>query len=118
MRDGPQIWTYIGTLFVLGIVAFRIYRLIAKDTILDTPRSWLVRLPKDWEEGKPIPRGYRAKLAEFLTCPWCMGFWICGLVLGTFYLAASPDWDWLDFGAGWFAMSAFVGLLSKLDQED
>jgi len=63
-------------LLLLGLGAFRVYRLISSDTILDHARAWILRLPVDWQEGDKIPPGFRAKLAEFLTCPWCLGFWI------------------------------------------
>lgn len=68
----PDWWSFL----LLSLASFRVYRLIAEDTILDPIRSWVLRLPRDWEEGKPIPPGYREWLASFLTCPWCAGSWI------------------------------------------
>jgi len=68
-------------LLLLAFAAFRVYRLIAEDTILDRPRAWILGL-SGWQEGKPTPKGYRAKWGEFITCGWCMGahvslvFWI------------------------------------------
>lgn len=106
----PDWWT----LALLGLAAFRIYRLFAKDTILDTPRGWLVGLPPDWEEGRPVPSGYREKVADFLVCPWCLGFWVALAWWGAWQLwphgtlvAAAP-----------FAISAAVGLISKIDADD
>lgn len=60
----------------LFLASYRLWRLAAEDTILDRPRLWLVGLPRGWEEGDPVPDGYRLELAKFISCPWCLGFWI------------------------------------------
>jgi hypothetical protein len=97
--------------------AFRIYRLLAKDIILDAPRAWLVGLPRRWKSGDPVPKSYREKIVEFLLCPWCLGFWICGALLAVF--CATTSWlDWFGFFITWFAMSAGVGLIARLDADD
>lgn len=49
-------------LFVLmALFAYRVYRLVGLDTITQPLRD-------RWE-----PDG---KLGDFVTCPWCAGFWI------------------------------------------
>jgi hypothetical protein len=103
----PDWWT----LLLLGLASYRIYRLIAMDTLLDIPRAWLVGL-RGWREGQPIPRGYRNRLANFLVCPWCLGFWVALASWGAWQLwphaalvVAAP-----------FAISAVVGFLSRLDE--
>lgn len=64
-------------LLVLALAAWRLWRLVAEDDILDRPRRWLLRLGPEWEkEGDPVPREYRAGLADFLLCPYCLGWWI------------------------------------------
>jgi hypothetical protein len=60
---------------LLALAAYRVWRLLAEDTILDSPRSSLVGL-SDWKAGQPTPVSYRAWLAEFITCPACFGFYI------------------------------------------
>jgi hypothetical protein len=103
----PDWWTLI----LLGLAAYRMFRLIAMDTLLDTPRGWLVRLPPGWREGMALPRGYRSRLAEFLVCPWCLGFWVA--------LAWWGAWQLWPHGvlvvAAPFAISAVVGLVAQLD---
>jgi hypothetical protein len=65
---------------LLALAAFRTWKLLAEDDILDRPRRYVTRLGPKWKkEGDPIPKAYRAKLAEFLSCPYCFGAWI-GLV--------------------------------------
>jgi Protein of unknown function (DUF1360) len=66
----PNWWTF----FLLALASFRLWHLLSEDTILDVPRRKLVRLPLDWEEGRPIPASYRAGLARFINCGWCLGF--------------------------------------------
>lgn len=62
--------------FILIAAAYRIWRLLAEDEVLTRPRRWVTNLPQDWEEGDPIPDDYRIKLANFISCPACFGFWI------------------------------------------
>jgi hypothetical protein len=65
---------------LLGLAAWRIFQLIAFDSILDQPRRYVTRLGKKWEkEGDALPKEYREKWALFLQCPYCLGFWL-GLV--------------------------------------
>lgn len=103
---------------LLTLAAFRVYRLISEDTILDRPRRWLLRMG-DWrEDGDPVPILYRREWALFLTCPWCLGFWVSGIVLGAYSLVV--DWHgWFWFLITWLAISSLVGLVAKnLDRDE
>ena len=71
----PDWWAFV----LLSLAAFRIWRLIAVDTILNGPRQQLLGLGWKWADGDPIPTKYREKWAIFWECPWCLGFWI-GLI--------------------------------------
>lgn len=105
----PDLWTMI----LLGLASYRIYRLISMDTILDTTRAKLLRLG-DWREGQPVPASYRSGIGDFLTCPWCLGFW---LALG--WWGAWQFWPHATLVvAAPFVISALVGLVAKLDKED
>lgn len=106
----PDWWTAV---LLLG-GSFRTFRLLAKDIILDRPRAWLLRLPVDWAEGSPIPDGFREKWSTFLICPWCLGFWITVVWWGCWQLWPHGTL----VAAGLALLSAAVGLISKLDQED
>ena len=62
---------------VLGLAAWSTFHLLAHDDILDRPRRWLLRLGSEWEkDGDPVPDNYRLKWGQFLSCPYCAGFWI------------------------------------------
>lgn len=99
-------------LTLLSLAAYRVFRLLSEDTILDWPRNYLVGL-SGWQEGRPTPPGYRVRLAEFLLCSSCFGFW------------ASVAW-WLSYqlweygtivAAVPFAISTVViGVASLLDE--
>lgn len=75
----PEPWEAV----LLALAAWRIFQLIALDDILDQPRRYLTRLGKEWEkDGDAIPKEYREKWALFLTCPYCLGFWITAIWWG------------------------------------
>lgn len=47
----------------MGLAAWRVWHLIAKDDITERPRVWaLERLDDKWD--------------DFIECPFCAGFWI------------------------------------------
>lgn len=94
MRDVPA-WTFL----LLGLASFRFWKVIGDDKVFDRPREWLLQR---------MPNEETALL--FLLCPWCSGFWICGVALGLYCIL----FGWLGafaFLVTWFALSAFVGLL-------
>jgi hypothetical protein len=91
---------------ILVAASYRIWRLLADDIILDRPRNWVVRLPRGWEEGDPIPASYRIELANFITCPWCFGFWITLAVWVIWQI--EPHWTTILLVP--FALSAAVGI--------
>lgn len=61
---------------LLFLAAYRVFRLIAEDDILERPRRWFLNLPREWEKGDRVPEGFRDKWSLFITCPACAGFWI------------------------------------------
>lgn len=90
-------------LTLLGLAAFRIWKLIADDTILDRPRRWVLA------KFGPVQSKRWEYWHLFVTCPWCAGFWIT-FVLWTWWLRY-PD-QTLVF-CGLWALSAIVGLLAS-----
>ena len=61
---------------ILALAAWRVWHLLAEDLILEPVRRYVTRLPDDWEEGDKIPSSYRENVAEFINCPFCLGFWV------------------------------------------
>ncbi len=62
---------------LLALAAWRLFHLVAFDDILDRPRRYVTRLNKTWkQEGDSTGEQYREGLAAFLTCPYCLGFYV------------------------------------------
>lgn len=95
----PSPWVFA----LLALASFRVWKLIADDSLLDRPRAQVLkRLDGKWE--------------LFLTCPWCAGFWIS---LGAYagWIALGPGrWAtgelWLG-AATVLAISAATGLIAS-----
>lgn len=103
--DFPDWWQFV----LLTLAAFRVYRLIAEDKILDRPRRWVLRLGSDWQkEGDPVPDKYRAKWGATITCPWCAGFWITV----AWWVAWLITPDWTTWAAVPFAANAVMALIA------
>lgn len=98
----PPPWMF----FLGAFAAWRIYKLLADDDVLDVPRDWLT--------------GRSAKIEKLLACPYCLGFWVSALgTLGYYLVLDEPD-SW-GVAYGWavttFAMSGvlvFVEILLDL----
>lgn len=73
------------TLALLSLAAYRVFRLLSEDTILDGPRAWVLGY-SGWKEGQPLPNSYRTKAAEFVSCPHCLGFWCSLAFVGAWWL--------------------------------
>lgn len=79
---------------LLALAAFRLWKLLADDAILD---RWRDRIMDGHE-----------KLEEFVLCPWCLGFWIT--LAGW---AAWQAWPHATLVAATpFALSGAVGLIA------
>lgn len=86
----PSVWEFA----LLALAAFRVWKLVGDDAVLDRPREYVLgRLSDTWD--------------YFITCPWCCGAWITLTWWGA----------WLVWPHGTtavavpFALSALVGYL-------
>ncbi len=84
-------------LLVVTLVGYRLYVMADRDSIFDAPRAWLEERLGGW-------------FTKMIHCPWCIGWWACGLVTVGATLAhwTSTPW-WLL----WPAASALVGLMGE-----
>lgn len=73
------------TLALLSLAAYRTFRLLSEDTILDRLRARVLGY-RGWQEGQKLPSSYRVKLSEFVGCPACLGAWV-----SLFWWVA---WEW------------------------
>lgn len=117
----PDWWQFV----LLALAAFRVYRLVARDTITAPIREALT-YPDDAtaplgerpsETGLAVvgedeqPKGWRVYLSTLVRCPWCAGFYV-----SVAWWAAWLAWpSWTLWAAVPWAISAVLALLSKLD---
>ncbi|MGV0738225.1 DUF1360 domain-containing protein [Mycobacterium syngnathidarum] len=116
-------------IYVLAVM--RLVRLVNYDTILDPLRLWIAhranaaRSAAAEADAADMPAQFVMfdqrmarwnKLAHFLKCPWCVGFWIS---LGT---AVVPvlivGWPWQALFGVALATSYIVGLAAPLTEDD
>lgn len=119
MRVIPPIYEFA----LIALAAYRAWRLLSEDEILDRPRHRIVRLPMSWQEGDTIPLKYRDGLATFLSCAWCSGAWVTlvAYVIWMVTIGNTPSSTNDVFSAigVWLALSAVVGIIrAKLDPPD
>lgn len=96
------------TLYVL--VAARLTRLVNYDSVLDWLRLRIARRISMGQTTLPPPRTLPLwlKWQEFLSCPWCVGFWIS--------VALAPlaiwqlGWEWWTWAVLPWAASHLVGI--------
>lgn len=103
-------------LTILVLCSLRLTRLITTDSI---PGQWWIYGPLYKKAyGHAAPHSRWARYVEGLTCPFCVGFWICCAVVLSLYLVGGPGdaadwWRWL---AGAFALNYVTGhVSSRLD---
>ena len=98
--SAPDVFPDWWAALILALAAFRVYRLIAEDDILDRPRDHLMdKLAEERLE----------KLDKLITCPWCLGFWLS--VIAWLAWLATPSWT-VGLAFPW-ALSAAVALIAK-----
>jgi hypothetical protein len=92
------------TLAVYVLAAARLTRIVVTDKI-----------------GEPIRKaihdrfGGDSMITYLAFCPWCLGFYVCGLLAFPTALVAHLPW-WFGFGL-WVAGSYLVGALGRWDSE-
>ncbi len=90
-------------LILLALAAYRTWRLLAEDTILDPVRGRIYR----WVD----PESKRAmRLYEFLSCPWCLGTWVAAMWWASWYVWPHGT----SIVAAPFAVAALVGVIASV----
>ncbi len=80
---------------LLALAAYRIWRLLAEDTILEPVRRRMIR-------GETV--------SELVSCPWCLGSWVAIGWWICWYIWPHQT----SIVAGPFAIAALVGALASL----
>lgn len=103
----PTWWPTI----LLAAAAFRVWHLLAHDSILDSARRRVLRISDAWQkEGDDPGLDYRLEWGLFLNCAYCCGFWI-GLL---WFAAWEINGFWTEIAAMPFAISTGLIALSKV----
>lgn len=100
-----------------SLAAYRLTRIVTTDKITELIFDRLrFGLERRWY-AKHGPVGsdthFNSKLAFLLSCPWCLGFWVSGVVTVILSVAYGLDYPILT----WLAMSTVVGFLGRIDSE-
>lgn len=91
---------------LLWFASFRITRLINLDSILDGPRKrWYRRFPP---EHHP--------LGQLAICPFCVGFWISGAMLGIAHLVDLATWPLKWDLVLWWVVAGGQALISVIEE--
>jgi hypothetical protein len=100
-----------------SLAAYRVTRLVTSDKITEPiferlrwwfEQQWFKKHMRD--ESVPDDE-WNSKWAYLLSCPWCLGFWVCGMFTVVLSLAYGLDYPILT----WLAMSTVVGFLGRID---
>lgn len=99
---------------VLVLLAFgthRLTRIVTSDSITAGLRTrWFIRFPPIGARHHP--------LGELVDCPWCIGWWLSGLLVGAAtWSGLLPRRAWVGWLV-WPAVASVAGLLARnLDSE-
>lgn len=86
---------------VIGLAAYRLWRIVGRDQITDPFRAWLMaREGRVWDFVEGL-----------LHCAWCLGWWLAGAITIALFWG-SPL---LHIVLVWCGASAVAGLLGALD---
>lgn len=91
-------------LVLAALAVFRAYRFIAEDKVIERPRTWLLDRIDDHDSATAV------KVSEFITCPWCVGFYLTLIAWAIWLL----DDELAYFLAAPLAVMTLVGALASL----
>lgn len=111
-------------LLLMALASYRLVRVVTLDKITEPvfeplrqrlESRWIRKHARSNSEALDYESSskWNSKLAYFLSCPWCLGFWVSGAVTVIVSLAYGLDYPILT----WLASSTIIGLIGALDSE-
>ncbi len=92
-------------LVALCLASYRVTRFVVEDSLLDNPREALfAKYPPDTH-----------KLTYLLSCVFCAGWWVSGLMLAIAHLVGLANWPLRWDLVLWWAVAGGQALLSAVD---
>lgn len=88
---------------LIGAASYRAWRILGLDSITEPIRSRL--LERDGRVARFV--------TELILCPWCLGWWICGVLTTVVTLVAG--WSIVELALVWLASSTVCGLIGGRD---
>lgn len=107
-------WLIVFDLLLLILASARVTRLFTTDNV---PGQWWIYGPlykRAYGQGSHHKAPKWGKYLEGLTCPFCVGFWVCVVAVLLLWLVGGPGHaaEWWRWVAGAFALNYVVGHLS------
>lgn len=102
----------IAEIAILGVAGYRSTQLAVHDAILEPARDAVYR----WH-ARRVDSRLRTAMVTLISCVYCMGWWISGLILAT-YLTATSTWSAAPpvvHGIEWLAVAGAAVLLNRWD---
>lgn len=84
---------------LIGLAAYRLWRILAEDTITHRFRDWLYARPD----------AVSVFISDLVSCVWCIGFWYS--VAGAWVISDREHYDPAQFAILALAASATAGLM-------
>lgn len=99
----------LAVIVIIGLVSYRLARVIAKDKIGEPVRKWGYKMAV--EHGKP-----GRYLNAFVTCPFCLSVWFSFLAVVWYAWMIAPTWP--GWGEFLMAIPAAAGVAAILSAGD
>jgi hypothetical protein len=100
------------TLVLLALAAYRATQLAVHDALLDPVRDRVLA----WHTRR-LDSPYRAAVVTLISCTYCAGWWLSGVLLLTWLLTTGQldQAPLLVHGLEWFAVAGAQSLLNRWD---
>jgi len=99
----------LGVIVIIGLVAYRLARVLAHDKIGEPVRNWAYKVS--------VEHGRAGRwLNSLITCPFCLSVWFAILGVGWYAWLISPTWPgWGEFVLAIPAVAGVAAFLSAAD---
>ena len=101
---------YLATIIVLGLVAWRVARIVPLDSIAESLREKIALWTYPETVGKS--QGRREFVGTLLSCTVCLSFWVSGAAVLFYELVVVDEFAGWMFVIEWLAVAGAAAVLS------